>query len=283
MIRVLLPSDAAVLERFLADHAAASMILRSNAAQSGIVDGTTAYHGLYAAAFENDAITDVAAHYWNGMIALQSPHRPAAVVAALVAASQRHVAGLLGPWRQCQAAADALRLPGKLKAARPEILYALEAGRVRVPEPLTTGALTCRRAENLDLELMVRWRAAYEVELLGSTPGAANDARAAETMTRHVGAGDFWLALQDGRPVSMAGISARAADMIQFGGVYTPRENRGRKFGRVAVAGALLAVRAGGVRQAILFTGVENIPAQRSYESLGFERVGDYGMMLAKD
>ena len=37
---------------------------------------------------------------------------------------------------------------------------------------------------------------------------------------------------------------------------------------------------AGGAVEAVLFTEAENHPAQRAYESLGFERIGDYGMVL---
>ena len=46
------------------------------------------------------------------------------------------------------------------------------------------------------------------------------------------------------------------------------------------VAGSLLDARAEGVAEAILFTEAENRPAQRAYEALGFERIGDYGMVM---
>jgi predicted GNAT family acetyltransferase len=46
------------------------------------------------------------------------------------------------------------------------------------------------------------------------------------------------------------------------------------------VAGSLLAARAQGARRAVLFTDDDNLPAQRAYIALGFERVGDYGLVI---
>ncbi len=53
--------------------------------------------------------------------------------------------------------------------------------------------------------------------------------------------------------------------------------------GRSAVATSLLAVREEGVHTAILFTGEENIPAQKAYEALGFYKIGDYRITLLKE
>ena len=46
------------------------------------------------------------------------------------------------------------------------------------------------------------------------------------------------------------------------------------------VAGALLSARESGVTDAILFTNAENQPAQLAYRALGFERAGDYALIL---
>jgi predicted GNAT family acetyltransferase len=62
--------------------------------------------------------------------------------------------------------------------------------------------------------------------------------------------------------------------------VYTPPSLRGRGYARAVVAGSLLAARARGVRQAVLFTGKDNDHAQRAYRALGFTVVGDYGVVL---
>ena len=68
--------------------------------------------------------------------------------------------------------------------------------------------------------------------------------------------------------------------MVQIGGVWTPRALRGLGYARCAVAGSLHHARDREVRSAILFTDEKNVPAQRSYVALGFEPVGDYGIVF---
>lgn len=53
---------------------------------------------------------------------------------------------------------------------------------------------------------------------------------------------------------------------------------RGRGYGRAAVAGSLLDVKARGVRRAVLFA--EREDAKRAYKGIGFRKVGDYGLLL---
>ena len=65
--------------------------------------------------------------------------------------------------------------------------------------------------------------------------------------------------------------------------VWTPPELRSQGYGRAAVAASLLAVQEEGVHTAILFTGEENIPAQKAYEALGFRHIGDYRITLLKE
>jgi predicted GNAT family acetyltransferase len=84
---------------------------------------------------------------------------------------------------------------------------------------------------------------------------------------------------RDDALVSMAAFNARVAEAAQIGGVYTPPDLRSRGYARSAVAGALLAVRASSVRRGVLFTAESNAPAQRSYQALGFRRIGDYGLL----
>jgi len=55
-VRILAPGDEAIAERFLAGHAASSMILRSNLRARGLAYHGEPMEGVWAAAFENGAI-----------------------------------------------------------------------------------------------------------------------------------------------------------------------------------------------------------------------------------
>ena len=57
-------------------------------------------------------------------------------------------------------------------------------------------------------------------------------------------------------------------------------EARGRGVARAAVAGSLLHAAGHGAHRSVLFTGEGNLPARRAYEALGYEAIGDYGLLL---
>ena len=55
---------------------------------------------------------------------------------------------------------------------------------------------------------------------------------------------------------------------------------RKKGYARCAVAASLVAARARGVARAILFTGEDNVAAQRAYVALGFQPIGDYAILM---
>lgn len=293
-VRVLGDDDAAALEGFLARHADTSMILRSNARNAGLLDRGQPYQATYVGCFRDGALTAVAAHAWNGNVILQTPlGGPASADAARDAAevcrtavvhSGRPVRGLLGAWAQVVAAAALFGVDlASAAKADPEILYALELSELRVPEALASGRVRCRRAELDDLDDLARIRHDYSVETLGAKPGDALLSTSRGEMRRLVEGRIGWvLTAADATDsiVAFSGYNAHLPDTVQLGGVYTLPSLRGRGLARAVVAGQLLDARAEGVTRAVLFTGHENVAAQRAYEGLGFRVVGDYGLVL---
>jgi uncharacterized protein len=276
-LRVLTNADRLVFETFLSRHAASTMFLRSNALKSGLMPGEGPYFGLYAGRFEDDALTDVAAQYWNGNIILFAPTAAAELAAFVAATSQRAVKGFLGPWAQCTAAMDGLGMRHQARAPRAEDLFELDLGALVFAQ---RHDVSYRRAPPSDIDLIGRWRMDYEIETLGAEAGPDLAARARADMEAMIARGDVWVACADGVGVSMSGINARLPDMVQVGGVHTPKHLRGRGYSKVAVAGSLMDCKSDGARTAILFTEVRNAAAQRVYTALGFQRIGDYGLIL---
>ena len=280
-LRRLTPHDRPVLDAFLDRRRISSMFLRANLFHSGLEDAPEPFHGLYMGAFTGDLLTDVAAHCWNGNIVLQAPTRPVEMALAVARESGRPVNGLLGPWPQVRAAEPELDLDRtRLGKVVPEHLYRLDLGALAVPEPLSSGRVVLRRARGADLMKLVPWRREYDLHTMGFPDHSIDDAANRDTLAGMIEANRLWVLEEAGCIVSMTGFNAALPDVVQVGGVFTPVEWRGRGHGRAVVAGSLLEARAGGVVEAILFTEADNHPAQRAYESLGFERVGDYGMVL---
>lgn len=282
-VRLLTPQDRQQLEAFLHNHSAATMFLRSNLAQSGIVDGDQPYQGRYAAVFDGTRITGVAALYWQGMLAVYAPQQTAAV--ARMAAEGRMLAGILGPWQQALDAQEALGLDSahhKLRSR--EILMGLALADLNIPAPLLQGQkLHCRLATPADQDLLYDWRLGFTSESLGATPSQDHAQNCAAEVERWIAEKNQFILTDDGRPVSGCCFNARLPDAVQIGNVWTPPQYRSRGYARAVVAGALDSARRQGVAQAVLFTPEDNQAAITAYLAIGFTCIGDYAILLFAD
>jgi GNAT superfamily N-acetyltransferase len=280
-VRVLGAEDAPAFETFLAPRADSSLFLLANARQAGFSDRGQPFEGTYAGAFENDHLVAVAAHFWNGFLAVQAPEHLEAVLEKALEASGRAVAGLTGPHEQVVEARRALGAadwPAAVEA--PEGLFGLDLSDLQVPEPLASGAARCRRPHDHELGLLCAWRAAYRREALSEPEGGENTIAAGDDIRALHAAGSHFVleALGADGPVSYSAFNARLPEIVQVGGVWTPPVERGKGFARAVVAGSLLEARDQGVVRAVLFT--ESPAARRAYEALGFQRLGEYGLVV---
>jgi len=225
----------------------------------------------------------VVGHFWNGTLILQAPRDPVGLAAMALETSGRPLGRILGPFDQAEAVRMAL-VPNRV-ALGPgrEPLYRVDLEALIVPEALRSGALICRPARTEDQPRLLDWRLDFLAEAMDQRP--TPDLRSAEAVLVDRLIADSWqFVLEDrGRPVAMAAYNAALPDTVQIGGVWTPPEIRGRTYGRAVVAGALLAAKARGVAEAILFTNETNLAAQRAYAALGFERIGAYALILFAD
>jgi uncharacterized protein len=279
--RVLKPGDEERLDSFLTKHADSSMFLRSNLRAAGLRYEGQRYQAVYAGMFSDGQIVGVAAHAWNNIVILQAAFDVKLLVCTLIELSRRPVKGVSGPWEQVNEARQALGLVDVQAALDGcEDLFALELSNLTIPQALSSGRITCRHPCVEDLETLISWRITYNVEAIGlsDTPELRNKSRSdIATLAEER---NLWVLAEGDRLVSVSAFNSCLSDCVQIGGVYTPPELRGRGYARSAVAGSLLEAADSGVKRAVLFTDVDNAAARRAYESIGFERVGDYGLVL---
>ncbi len=284
-IRILKPGDEEKLEEFLLPRIDESMFLLSNMRDAGLDYNGNPYEGTYAASFDPEGnITGVVAHYWNGNLMFNAPESAGKLWRSAVQASGRAIEGLIGPDRHVETAVSDLDLTEAMsKMFSEEILYSLELNRMVEPEPLRSGTAAGRKIRDEDVDILTEWRTGYEVETIGAkdTPELRSETR--ERVKRLLTEKRGWILHVQGNPVSTCGFNAAVAEAVQLGGVWTPAEHRSKGYARSVVAAALSDARADGVPHAILFTGLDNIPAQKAYESLGFERIGNYRIILLKE
>lgn len=279
-LRSLGRGDEAALERFLAAHADSSMFLRSNLRSAGILYQGGPFEAVYVGCFTQGRLAGVAAHCWNDMVLIEAEAQIAALASALVDASGRPVSGIMGPLKQVRETRSALGMNDvACQMDSTEELYALALDELVVPTPLRDRRVRCRQPDRSEAPLLAAWRYDYLVAALNSAPGDTLRRRCEKEV--ELLPPDWQFMLVDGDDiVAYAAFNAALPEMVQLGGVWTPLERRGRGYGRAVVAGALIAARDDGAQRAVLFTGKDNIAAKRVYAALGFERVGDWGLVL---
>ncbi len=282
-IRILQSGDEAALEAFLLPQIDSSMFLIGNMRRSGLVDKGEPYTGTYAAAFAQGTMVAVVAHYWNNNLVLQAPIHVDALWRAAIQASQRPIAGLIGPVAQVRAARHTLAIDAsQLQQDETDKLYSLPLQDLVVPASLSSGEVRGRRMAPGDLELISEWRVGYEVEAMGEQYSAALRESCREGAKSLLAEGRTWVLEAGGVPVACSSFNAAIEEAVQIGGVWTPPELRRRGYGRAVVAASLLDAWREGVQKAILFTAESNIAAQRAYEALGFGHIGGYCLALLR-
>ncbi len=278
---MLVPGDEPALANFFAAYPDTTLFFQNNTRRGGLVDGGAVYQGTYVAAFEGDAIVALAAHCWNGNVLLEAPRELAAIAREAVRASGRAVSGIVGPRDQVVAARSALGLDdASAYMDSAEDLFALDLARLRVPEPLAQGAVTCRLPRDAEVRMLAAWRRDYRTQHLHEPDDAALATKCREEIERHHRQQHHFVLEREGEVVAYAAYNAETPTCVQIGGVWTPPDLRGRGFARAAVAGALLAARERGVPRSVLFTETDNHFAKSAYRALGYERIGDYGLLM---
>lgn len=280
-IRILHKGDEAALIEFLGSRLESSMFLVSNMQAAGFVDRGQRLEGTYAGAFDGDRIVGVAAHFWNRNCVLQAPQSLEPLMQTAVRKSKRPLGGILGPNDQVIQAKECLGLKqGALRHDEAEGLYRLSLDNLQVPSILRRVEIRCRKANQGDLDLLTVWLSAMSVETLDEEEGPTLQENRRKSAERILAAGQTWILEDEGKPVSTSGFNATVKDIgggvVQVGGVYTPPAFRNRGYARAVVAASLLEAREESAEKAVLFTAESNLPAQKAYAALGFQRVGTY-------
>lgn len=280
-IRLLRRGDEALLRQFLLAHAQSSLLLLGNLSAVGIEYQGATYQAHYVGGFEAGALVAVAAHAWNGVLLLQAPMHAADVAREALRVSERSLSGVLGPWVQVQAVLHGLSLEREATTVcQREVLFELPLARLTLPQLLAQRTARVERPRVEHLSQLVQWRHDFSVEALSEPPSETLLTKARESVERHHREGRLFALLEGQTLVSTCAFNVQVDGVAQLGAVYTPPAHRGRGAGRAVVAGALQLAQLEGVTTGVLFTGDANEPAQRAYRAIGFEAIGDYGMVF---
>ena len=141
--------------------------------------------------------------------------------------------------------------------------YGRAAGQVRV-------------ATTHDLDLLVAWHRAFEIEVGMIAVPAPLEERVAIRVKNQ----QLLLWMDDGKAVSMAGANPLPAASARLGPVYTPPELRGRGYAQAVTAAASEHVQRDEPRTVFLFTDAINPASNKSYQRIGFVHRADHAHLL---
>lgn len=189
----------------------------------------------------------------------------------------RQIKGFIGEGQQVVALRQATGLTRKADLDVTEPSFTLNVDDMVMPE--ITG-FTLHPLTAAPLDLLIDWRASYQVETLDAPPDMARE-RADREIRAYIAADSHRVLFRNGVPVSMTGFNAQLTEIVQIGGVYTPPELRSRGFARVALAMHLSESSIDGVTTAVL--SAANEAAVRTYIALGFERTGSFAFAIYED
>jgi predicted GNAT family acetyltransferase len=129
-----------------------------------------------------------------------------------------------------------------------------------------------RVAGGEDRDRVVRWLREFQAEAL--PPGhAATDTE--KLVDVRLPAGDFFLWIDRGEPVSVSGWSDSTPQGARIGPVYTPPVLRRRGYGTALVAAQSAEMLRRGKRFCFLYTDLTNPTSNKIYMDIGYEPVCD--------
>ncbi len=284
-IRSLARGDEPMLERFLLKYVQSSAMLLSNLRNGGIVNEGRPRQATYVAAIRDGEVVGVVALCWNGMLLPQAPEMLDELARTAVTVYQGRVEGVIGLEDQVTRVAYMLSLPsGKqplVMMDSHEILYALDIAKMKIPEALRSGRAKVRRFEPRDIPVLTDWMVDFNMEAMNRR--ITRDEVESNLLRSGEERDNRWVLESSEGLRATTGFNAATREVVQVGGVYTPPELRSRGYARIAVAGSLLEAHARGVPLCVLFTAEDNIPAQRAYEALGFNRRDRYRLLLFRE
>ena len=273
MIRLAAPADAPALAEFLSRHIETSMFLLGNLEAHGIGNTPHPNGTRFLLRVTDGDITGVFGWTNGGYVMPQCPAMTPPELQDCVAALHGvHLRGITGPPDQVALLLAALPMaPVDWATNRDDPLM------LRALDDLPAATADLRPPEAPDRALLEGWFAAYLRETGTSGAGALRLTAAARAQAA-IGSDTIRLLIHEGRPVAMGALNARAGDAVQIGGVYVAPEHRGKGLAGHLIISHLAALKAEGIRRAILFAA--SPAAERAYARVGFLRIGFFRLAL---
>jgi predicted GNAT family acetyltransferase len=140
------------------------------------------------------------------------------------------------------------------------------------PSPPSSGQAQLRPAGQQEQALIARWCYEFLLEIFKS----ADVAEARQMAEQHIQSGEVFVWEDQGQVVSMAIKNRPTRRSIAISYVYTPPEQRSKGYATACVGELSRQLLHSGWGFCTLFVDVNNLPAYRAYQKIGYRLVSDY-------
>lgn len=275
-VRLAVREDASRLEGFLLQHAEGSMFPLGNLRQHGAVPTDHFRSMEFRIAEKNGSITGTIGISKEGFVFPQVPELDSELLQFVKRSiAGRPLQGVLGPQKLAHRVLTDLGLEkAPVLHAGDEPQYGLDLSDLIVP---ATRELQLIGISDRHRELVTEWRGHFLQEVIGQEQQEAQS-KAVKDVDGFVAMDTHRVLLRSGVPVALTGFNSALPEIVQVGAVFTPPDLRRQGLARTAVAMHLAEAHRCGVKRAVLSAASPN--AARSYEAIGFKRIGDFSMII---
>lgn len=264
---------------YLLRHEETSQFLINNLNSYGAT--LTDHHnsGNYRIVRENDLISGVFCLTRRGNLIVQSDGDFSEIILRACESEPVQLRGFIGDWESVEPVWNRFKLANsdyKPSYESKEILYSYE---LRKTDSKLVHDPRVRLVERSDY---TQWREhsdAYMSEL--HLPNELTDDQARRSFDEQIDEKSWW-GLFDGKQLlSRAALNSKGDKVGQVGGVFTPKRYRQKGYAKATMFHMLTDCRdLHGHSKSILFTGETDVPAQKLYESMGYQRIGYFAVIL---
>ncbi len=266
---------------FLKRHENYSLFLLGNFENYGAALSELPYSGNFKLIRASDEIVSVFSLTKKGSLLIQSVIGEPVFDLVLGSCLQESIpiTGVVGNWDFCHLFWKFLKQKALIQSetfTSKEILYNLDLSEISYPLNPNVRVLTAD-----DYNLWKPLRLAYLQE--EGFPNDLNDEQLLEIFLDKCKGRIIWGYFLMDRLVSIADLNAKASDLGQLGGVYTDPIFRKKGYSKAVIHKLLSDIKEiHNIRKLIIFTGENNLSAQKLYQSIGVKQVGHFSLLFGK-
>ena len=276
-IRPVTESDSEHAMAFLSNYEESAQFLINNLRDFGPRITDDPHSGNFKMILNSGKISGVFFLTRVGNLIAQSTEDYSALILESCKEEFNTIKGFIGDWKTMEP------IVAKFRTANPDFNPGYDSKEILYRFGLTDSSILkhdprVRFLTEADFDQWVKFRIDYETELQLNSRLTSEERR---KVFKRVADAQLWWGLFEGDELSsIASLNSKSFKIGQVGGVFTPKQRRKRGFSKATMLHLLKDCRdVHSHAKSILFTAQIDVPAQKLYESIGYEKIGNFALL----